>query len=220
MTLHRRALVVAPADPALVDPPEPADVLIAADAGVDLARALGLAVDLVVGDLDSASAAGIAWARAGGARIIEHPRDKDETDLELALQHAITMAGSVTVLADPAGRLDHLAANLAVLASPRWAEARLDAWMGRTHVVVIRRHRRLPVEPGRVVSLLAVGGPARGVSSTGLRFALSADVLEPTTARGVSNVVVDRPAELRVDDGVLLAIIPPGPSTGRVGDRG
>ena len=62
--------------------------VIAADSGVDHARTLGLAPDVVVGDLDSVSADGLAWADALGADIQRHPADKDATDLELALDVA------------------------------------------------------------------------------------------------------------------------------------
>ena len=58
--------------------------VIAADGGLDRAAALGLDVDVVIGDLDSVSAEALAAAEAAGARIVRHPEAKDATDLELA----------------------------------------------------------------------------------------------------------------------------------------
>ena len=64
----------------------PRDALVvAADSGLDLARRLGVPVDLVVGDFDSVDPAGLAAAAAAGSVLERHPVDKDATDLELAL---------------------------------------------------------------------------------------------------------------------------------------
>ena len=63
----------------------PADAfVIAADSGLEHAAALGLSVDVLVGDLDSASASAVRAAEAAGVRIERHAVDKEATDLELA----------------------------------------------------------------------------------------------------------------------------------------
>src|SRR5437867_727455 len=67
----------------------PADAtVVAADAGLHHAQALGVAVDIVVGDLDSVDPERLAAAVAQGARVERHPAAKDFTDLELAFQVA------------------------------------------------------------------------------------------------------------------------------------
>jgi thiamine pyrophosphokinase len=48
------------------------------------------------------------------------------------------------------------------------------------------------------------------VTTTGLRWTLTAAELGPATTRGVSNEIVESPATVRVRDGVLLAIQPLG----------
>ncbi len=78
--------------------------MVAADSGLDLARLLGVPVDLVVGDFDSADPAGVAAAVAAGSRLERHPVDKDATDLELALDAVLRLGRSPR--ADPGrGRL-------------------------------------------------------------------------------------------------------------------
>ena len=54
-----------------------AAAVVAADGGLDRARALGLEVDVVVGDLDSVTAEALEAAEAGGTRVVRHPRAKD-----------------------------------------------------------------------------------------------------------------------------------------------
>ena len=70
--------------------------MIAADSGLDHATALGFAVDLVVGDLDSADPAAVDAAVAAGAAVERHPEAKDATDLELALARRAATADTRT----------------------------------------------------------------------------------------------------------------------------
>ncbi len=106
------------------------------------------------------------------------------------------------------GRLDHLLGNLALLASPRFVALTLDAWLGTARVTVVRRDASIVGEPGSLVSLFAMHGPARGVTTRGLRFPLHDADLEPGSTLGVSNELVGPDAGVTVADGVLLAIQP------------
>ncbi len=162
----------------------------------------------VVGDLDSAGAASLEWARGLGAEIEAHPVRKDSTDLELALEFASRRASEIHVIASGSGRLDHTIANLLVLASSRWADMNVTATVDGSHIEVVRGSRRLAGRIGDTVSLLAVGGPARIASSAGLEYPLADECLSPTSARGVSNVIVGAPATLDVVEGVVLVVQP------------
>jgi thiamine pyrophosphokinase len=186
-----------------------APTVVAADGGLDRATALGLAVDVVIGDLDSASPAALAAAEAAGARIVGHPEAKDATDLELALDEALALgARRVLVVASAGGRLDHLLGSLLLLGADAYAGAELDAIVGDALVHVIRVGRTLAGETGELVTLLAVGGPASGIVTEGLEYRLSGETLEPGSSRGVSNVFAAAEARITVGSGVVLAIRP------------
>jgi thiamine pyrophosphokinase len=200
-------------------PPDPESALavplgarvIAADGGLDHAAALGLEVSVAVGDFDSVSPGALAAAEAAGVRIERYPAEKDATDLELALDLAVTLgARRVLVLAgDGAGRLDHLLGALQLLGSPRYEAVELDALVGSTRVHVVRGTRELAGEPGELVTLLALHGPAHGVTTEGLAYPLRGETLEPGSSRGVSNVFASDMARVTVASGALLAIRPP-----------
>ena len=197
------------------DPPTPEEiarlpadaVVVAADAGLDHALAAGLTTAVAVGDMDSVSPEALATAEQSGTRIERHPPDKDQTDLELALELAARLADRIIVIGAGGGRLDHLIGNLAVLASPQWSGVNIEAWLGNALAVVVHSHRVLDVEPGATVSLFAVGGPARA-TTTGLAWPLTDELLEPLTSRGVSNQATNPSPEVSVSEGVVLAVIP------------
>jgi thiamine pyrophosphokinase len=183
--------------------------VIAADSGLHLADALGLAVHLVVGDLDSADPARLAAARAAGTEVERHPVDKDRTDLALALGAAGRFAPArVTLVGGHGGRLDHLLGNALVLAADEYRDLELTAHVGRATVTVVRGTRRLAGTAGEFISLLPAHGAVHGVTTQGLRFPLDDETLPAGTSRGLSNVFVDEHASVTVRGGVLLAVQP------------
>ena len=204
------------------DPP-PASVLaglpegayvIAADSGFDHAHRLGVRVDLVVGDMDSISSAGLELA----AETETHPTDKGATDLAIALDAALARGFSrVVVVGGAGGRIDHFLANAALLAAPEYAQLGLR-WLPGTAVInVVRDRIELAGVPGDLVSLLPYGGPAVGVSTSGLRWPLTDAVLAAGTSLGVSNEFVEPMAIVTLDAGVLLSVQPETPAaTGSV----
>lgn len=206
MSLH--AWVVTGGDPpdsGRWDELEPPQLVVAADSGADVARSLGLSVDVIVGDFDSVTAT--TAAAVGEQR--RFPVDKDATDLTLALAEARDRgAGSITTIGGGGGRLDHFLANVAALASDELATVRVDALMGAARLWVVRGRRTIGGEVGAVVTLLACGAPATGVRTTGLAWALQGETLEPGSTRGVSNVLMAPEATVTVEGGVILAIRP------------
>jgi thiamine pyrophosphokinase len=183
--------------------------VIAADGGLDRAAALGLEVDVLVGDLDSVSPAALARAESAGTRIVRHPVAKDATDLELALNEALALgARRVLVIASAGGRLDHLAASLLLLGAERYAELELDALVGDALVHVVRSARTLRGTPGELLTLLPLGDGAEGVTTSGLEYPLDGETLGPGSTRGVSNVFTTAEARVTLAEGILLAIRP------------
>lgn len=185
-------------------------VVVGVDRGVDHARVAGREVDVVVGDLDSVSANALEWARGLGARIEVHPEDKNMTDLEVALDLVDAMSPRRVIVLAGAGttRLDHQLANLALVASPALAHLRLEAFVGPARVVPVHNSRSIRTTVGEAVTLVALGGPVTGITTTGLSWPLNGDTLMPGSTRGVSNVAVAGTITVEVRSGSLLVIIP------------
>ncbi len=195
-----------------------ADYVIAADSGLDHAASLGIGVDLLVGDLDSVTREGLATAREAGTTIEQHQPDKDATDLELSLAAAVRHgAARIVVLGGGGGRIDHLLANATLLASPGWAEIDVEWMVDSAHIIAIRHQATVHGAPGDILTLLAVGEPADGVTTDGLRYELSDAVLLASSTRGVSNELTAETATVGVRNGVLLAIHQPAEQPNRPG---
>lgn len=214
---HEQVVVVAgggPVPPSAVDRVPAGAPVVAADSGVDSALSLGLHVDIVVGDLDSATPEGVAAAEAAGARIERFPTAKDSTDLALALDVAGTLVvdgGEVVVLGVEGGRLDHLLAGVLALADVAHGHAgrRVRAHLGIATVHVLHGPGEVHVdaEPGALLTIVPVGGDADGVWTQGLRYPLRKEQLAAGTTRGVSNVV-EGDAAVGLEAGTVLVVLP------------
>ena len=140
---------------------------------------------------------------------MRHPADKDATDLELALDEALSSQATRIVVAGGAGgRLDFVVANALALAHPRLAAVEVDAVFGVARLHVVRGDRALEGTPGEVLSLLAVGGPAVGVRTNGLRWSLDGQDLPAASGWGVSNEFAVADASVSIEAGVVLVVRP------------
>jgi thiamine pyrophosphokinase len=184
-------------------------MVIAADSGLDRARESGFAVDLIVGDLDSISADGRQDAEEQGTPIERHPVYKDATDMELALVAARRRgAERVIVIGGHGGRQDHYLANALLLPSPAFADLDIEWRAGRARLYAVHHALEITGTVGSAITLLAVGGPAGGVATSGLRWNLHSEDLEPGSTRGVSNEFLAEAVSITLERGTLLVVIP------------
>ncbi len=188
-------------------------VVVAADGGLDHAVAAGLRPAVLVGDMDSISAAGRMWAYAHEVDTHEVSPDKDLTDTELAIAVAVGLpeVDHLTVLGGVGDRLDHLLGTLLALGHP--ALGALDgvtAFIGDTQFAVVHAGRQAAVRVGtdETFSVLALHGPASGVSVRGAKWELDDARLGGTEARGVSNEAKEDWVVVSTKQGVVTVVVP------------
>ncbi len=196
--------------------PGPADRVIAADYGAHHALAWGWPIHLLIGDLDSLPAADLETLRARRVPTITAPAAKDETDLELALTHALDGgARELIICAALGGRADHMLANVLLLARPDLAHitaAIVEAGQtvrllrGGTTAAGATAHLTVVGAAGDLLTLLPLAGDARGVTTAGLLYPLSDEPLLFGRARGISNVLSAGVAQIWLREGLLLVI--------------
>lgn len=195
----------------LVDPGDAqqardADLVIAADGGADHLARWGIEPHLVVGDLDSLGPE--QRERLGPDRVERWPVEKDKTDTELAIDRAIARGADEIVLLGALGgpRIDHAIANTLLLAGR--ADALIRLVRGPMSMRLLRGGERLELtgSEGEVVTLLAIGGDALEVRTSGLRYPLTGETLRLGSSRGVSNEIAAPPASVGLGTGVLLVI--------------
>jgi len=206
--MSRRALLLAggqaPPPKFLQAVHRPGDLVVAADSGLNLALAAGIPTDVVVGDLDS-----LQPGLERGFEVQRHPRGKDASDLELALEEAYRRgAREALVLGALGGRLDHTLFNVVSLlekALEMGFQATLLAPGQEIFAAAPGVHEVLDRQ-GWHCSILPVDARAC-LSLEGMEYPLQAEWLRRASTRGLSNRVVSPLARVEVLEGRVLVLL-------------
>jgi thiamine pyrophosphokinase len=184
-----------------------ATAVIAANGGTRHLLRLEWSPAVLIGDLDSLPQEAQDWLRAQSVTVHQFPHEKDETDLELALLHAVShYDGDIQVIGASGGRVDQTLANIMLLAHPALAGRRVELVSDHQRAWLVKDQTEVVGEIGDMVSLIPLGGNVLVQKTSGLRWPLENEILSIGPARGVSNVLAEPVARIVVGAGTLLCI--------------
>jgi len=185
----------------------PDDFILCADGGTRHALALGLTPNVVIGDLDSVTEEERRRMKELDVEIIQHPVDKNETDLELAINHALNLnPKSILILAALGGRMDQTLANIALLSSLQLVTFDIRLTDGVEEIFFCRDQAQIKGRSGDIVSLIPWQGEVSGVFTENLRWHLHHEMLYPEKTRGISNEMTADVATVTIKSGFLLIV--------------
>ncbi len=178
------------------------ELLVAADGGANSAPALGLPLDVIIGDLDSVTPSTL---HKFPDALVVHVRRQDNTDMEKALDFLQEQGFRKILLLGATGRrIDMTLANLTVLwryVPPMEITVVDDTW----HAVPVQGFRRMRARKGTIVSILPCA-PCQGVTLRGLQYPLTNASLGAGEV-GVSNVVKNSPFSVTIRKGRALVVV-------------
>lgn len=190
---------------------ERVDYLICADGGANHALNLGFMPDELIGDLDSILPENLRQCEKADCHIERFPREKDETDLELAFLRAKEKASSegeqdIWLYGGTGKRIDHFMGNLALMLSYarqgyriRLADPEHESW-------VFGGNEEIRTYKGQELSLISLSEKAV-VSTRGLYYPLDHGILRQDIPRGVSNVCLGESVVIEVHEGWVLVVL-------------
>ena len=186
--------------------PDKDDLVVAADSGLNNARALGIRVDAVVGDYDSR---GHKPDVDKGVEVVTVPTEKDVTDTQLAVEYALQKgACEIVLVGGLGGRLDHTLANLSILEDLLDKRVRATLLDGQNRVRLLRNDSTiLPRSGYTYLSLLSLDPVSRGVEIEGVKYPLKGERLHRTLGGlGVSNEITGNCCFVSVRRGTILIV--------------
>ena len=213
--------------------PAEEDYVIAADAGYENLKAVGIVPDLVVGDFDSMEVEGVKgvtgpvkdldiFADAEKAEYIHHLQrielDGVETRVIDPIKNDPDMLACVRIgmergfrsfhlIGGTGKRIDHSIANLQVLGF--LAQQGMHGYLYGEHQLVraIRNESvSFPKKMQGYFSALSLSDECHGVTERGFKYILTDVTLSNAMPTGLSNEFVGTEAEISVKDGTLLLI--------------
>lgn len=183
------------------------DYVICADGGTRHASALDIKPDLVIGDMDSTEKGYLQKLQSDGVLIELFPQDKNETDLELAIQRAFELSPSeIVIVAGLGGRLDQTMANIALLSSLQRSDISIKLDDGVEEIFFCRGQTEVHGRSGDIVSLIPWQGEVTGIQTENLKWSLNNETLYPEKTRGISNEMTSDVATIKISSGLLLIV--------------
>jgi len=183
------------------------DYLVAVDGGMQYLNRLALTPHLIIGDMDSIDPLDLQSMLAEGVQIERFPPQKDQTDLELAIDLVLQKGFKrILLFAALGGRLDRSLANLFLLTRDDLKDINVRMQDGQESVFLIRRETHIQTLPGDRISLLPLCAPVTGINTKGLLYPLNDESLFPQKTRGISNEALSKKVSINIESGLLLCI--------------
>lgn len=184
--------------------PRPADMVIAADAGLRYLEQDGVNADLVIGDFDT------LHFKPQRPNVIELNAEKDDTDMLAAVREGINAGYDVFhIYCGMGGRVEHTIANVQLLS---WLSqnGKQGFLFGQNCILTAITNRTLyfPKNVSGFVSVFSYSEKSEGVSLKGLKYELDNATLTNIFPLGVSNEFTGNESTIAVRNGTLLIVFP------------
>lgn len=185
------------------------DTWIAADRGALTLIEKGVAVTYALGDFDSVTAEQRKIVQENATYFEAFPVEKDETDLEIAIQKALELCPEkVYLFGVTGGRFDHTFINTQLLNTILDAGVRgviIDQWnqmeLTKPGTHIIRENERYPY-----ISFVPLTKEVTGISLKGFYYPLKDAAIFWGSTLCISNKLIDEEGVLDYETGMLLAI--------------
>jgi len=179
--------------------------IIACDGASDFLVKEKITPDVVIGDMDSASAVTMRSITAAGIPVIKQ-MGQDKNDLEKALDYALSEKYTeVNVIGFTGKRFDHSLNNLSILL--RYSKKTvLRMYDDKFRYYFVRNKIELTCAIGTVVSLIPMP-KAAGIKTIGLKYPLNNEALKMGKREGALNESVSETVSIKLKKGVLLVCV-------------
>jgi thiamine pyrophosphokinase len=182
-------------------------MIICCDGGARHFQNSAIKPDVIIGDMDSIDRDQLADFTARQVKIIEHPENKDFSDTELALDHALNLKPQeIFIWCALGGRIDHTLANVFLLSKAYDKGIKTSLVDEYCESFVLDKKISFINEKGKTVSLLALSPEVTGITLSGFLYPLENGTLKMGESRGLSNVINEARAVISAANGKLLVV--------------
>lgn len=186
------------------------DYIIFADGGLEKAEKLNLRPNLILGDFDSVDTAVLEHYKKLNIETVTFPPEKDYTDMELAVEHAVKKGFKDIVLIGATGtRLDHTLANIQLLEKYHHQGINLEIIDNNNYISIISDNTDINIKykKDHFVSLVPVTEKLEGLTLIGFRYPLDNVIVPRGTALLISNEIIQDEGRIILKKGTALVFI-------------
>jgi thiamine pyrophosphokinase len=183
------------------------DFIIAADGGAKIALKYDLKLNLAIGDFDSLNPKTLKTLEALGVQTLKFPKEKDQSDLELALDYALKhKAKEIIILGALGKRPDHFLTNIMLLIKAHTAGVKAFIRSENWEIFIPPKQSVLSAKPGAYLSLIPLTPAIKGLTLQGFKYPLKEAEISWGSSQGLSNRFLKSRANLSYNKGILLIV--------------
>lgn len=185
---------------------EKSDFTIAADGGAQYAVHLGIQPDLLVGDFDSIAESDLQYFREAGVPIEQFPKEKDETDMELAIRLLEEKEiREITLFGASGSRLDHTFLNTLLILKAKKRETKIILIDETNEIRALEEKMTITKRDG-YLSVMPVDSSIL-ISLSGVEYPLERKRIYLGDGLGVSNEITSEFATVECHEGEGLLFL-------------
>jgi len=182
-------------------------IIICCDGGIKHVFHEGIMPDCILGDFDSANESFLQFFKIKGVNIITFPTKKDKTDMEIGVDFAIDKgADEIFIFGGIGTRVDHTISNIHII--KKAIEKNIKAWIINENnlITIIKDEISIDGKKDDLISLIPLTTKVEGVTTNNLEYALDNATLNIGSSFGISNVMTDNKANIKIKSGLLIVM--------------
>jgi len=180
------------------------DFVIGIDAGAETLLESGVKVDLAIGDFDSLKNKDLLKK----INHLEYPKEKDYSDTEIAVTHAISLRYDEIILTNMlGGRTDHLLFNISILYRIFKEGKSTKILENKEEIYIFDKSIEVQTDINDIVSIFPLLGKVIFEESKGLYYPLKGKSVELGETLTLSNTAVSNPVYVELKEGVAILIL-------------
>ena len=187
------------------------EYVICADGGLEKAEKLGVVPSVILGDFDSVDVSVLEKYKLMDIEIKKFPAEKDYTDMELSIEHAIEKGFKDLVLVGASGgsRLDHATANIMLLEKYFNIGIKIEIIDNNNKICIISDNTDLFIEQKKncFVSIVPITEIINGLTLEGFKYPLDNVDVKRGSTLCVSNEIIKDKGRILLRKGTALLFV-------------
>lgn len=186
------------------------DYVICADGGLEKVKKYEIMPDAIIGDFDSVDNSVLKQYESFNIPIVKFPSEKDLTDMELAVEFAVSKGYDNIILTGATGsRLDHTFGNIILMEKYYNKGVNVTIIDNNNEMRIISDNTDLIIEykKGYYISIIPVDDFIQGLNLEGFKYNLDNVNVQRGSTLCISNQITNREGRITLRKGTAIVFI-------------
>lgn len=184
------------------------EYVICADGGLNKAELLNISPNIIIGDFDSVNQKVFKKYADKNIEIIKYSSEKNYTDMELSINHAVEKGFKDIILIGASGtRLDHTVANMVLIEKYYKKDINIKILDNNNLIQIVTNNMIIPFRKNYYVSIIPLTENIEGLTLEGFKYPLDNVIVERGSTLCISNEISENVGVIKLNKGNALVFV-------------